>query len=131
MSEDTTFDVPVRPERRYPPSGGVEYEGDVVFLLTPEADSTTAELDEVLGEVLAGERYVRGDFFDLPAPAYLVRDEAVDTSFRVVVREGTVQLHVLPHTDVRALEALYDRLVAAADLSWTVETRVERPSGSG
>lgn len=130
MSEDTTFDVPVRPERRYPPSGGVEYEGEVVFLLTPEADRSTRELDAVLGEVLAGERYVRGDFFELPAPAYLVRDEAVDTSFRVVVREGSIQLHVLPHTDVRALEALYDRLVAAGGPNWTVETRVEPPPGS-
>lgn len=130
MSEDVSFDVPVRPERRYPPSGGVEYEGEVVFHLTPGEECTTADLDDVLADVLGGDRYVRGDFFDLPAPAYLVRDEAVGTSFRVVVRDGAVRLHVLPHTDVRALEALYDRLVSAAGFSWSVDCRVEHPPGA-
>jgi hypothetical protein len=129
MSEDVSFDVPVRPERRYPPSGGVEYEGEVVFHLTPAADHTTADLDDVLADVLDAERYVRGDFFDLPAPVYLVRDEAAGTSFRAVVRDGAVRLHVLPHTDVGALEELYDRIASAADVSWSVDCRVDQPPG--
>ena len=130
MPDEPSFDVPDRPARHYPPSGGVEYEGQAVFHLTPEAGRTTAELDEVLGTVLADERYVRGDFFDLPAPAYLVRDATVGTSFRVVVRDGHVELHVLPHTESVALEDLYERLAEESGVDWTVECRTEPAPGS-
>jgi hypothetical protein len=127
MASDPSFEVPVRPERRFPPSGGVEYRGEVAFHVTPRADRSVEQLDGLLVDVLADERYVRGDFFDLPAPAYLVRDREVDTSFRVVVREGRVELHVLPHTDAAALEALYGRLAAAGEVAWSVERR-ENPA---
>lgn len=129
MSEDPAFEVPTRPERRYPAGGGVEYNGNVAFHLWPAEQRSTATLDDVLAEVLAADRYVRGDFFDLPAPAYLVRDAAVGTSFRVVVRDGGVRLHVLPHTDTTALSALYDALQGATDVEWSVERRCDGADG--
>lgn len=123
MAGDPSFEVPVRPERRYPPSGGVEYRGEVAFHLTPRADWGAGRLDERLVAALDDQRYVRGDFFDLPAPAYLVRDREVDTSFRVVIRDDRVELHVLPHTDAAALEAIYERLAGAGEVAWSVERR--------
>jgi hypothetical protein len=125
MTDEPSFEVPARPERRFPASGGVEYDGEVVFSLAPGEDRSTEVLDAVLADILDDDRYVRGDFFDLPAPVYLVRDETVGTSFRVVVRGGTVRLHVLPHTDPSALAALYDALEAATDVDWSVECRAD------
>lgn len=121
MSDDPSFDVPERPERHYPASGGVEYESGVVFSLSPTSDPEGASLVDLLADVLDDDRYVRGDFFDLPAPAYLVRDTALGTSFRTVVRKGGIQLHVLPHTDTTALENLYRALDDATDVEWSVE----------
>lgn len=122
---DPTFDIPSRPERHYPATGGVEYEGATVFSVEPASDPTPGDLEELLLSILDGERYVTGDFFDLPAPAYLVRDEAVGTSFRAVVRDGHVELHVLPHTDACALEALYERIVVETTVDWRVECHAE------
>jgi hypothetical protein len=124
-AEDTTFDIPSRPERRYPATGGVEYEGTTVFSVEPETTRTDDDVEDTLLSVLDGERYVTGDFFDLPAPAYLVRDEFVGTSFRAVVRDGHVELHVLPHTDANALERLYERIVAETGVDWRVECHSE------
>lgn len=125
MAEHPSFEVSTRPERRYPASGGVEYEGDVVFVLRPSPERSTDALDALLAAVLAEDRYVRGDFFDLPAPVYLVRDRELGTSFRAVVRDGELRLHVLPHTDTEALAALYDAVVATSDADWAVERRGE------
>jgi len=130
MAERPSFEVSTRPERRYPASGGVEYEGEVVFVLRPSPERSTDDLDALLSEVLADDRYVRGDFFDLPAPVYLVRDEALGTSFRAVVRGGELRLHVLPHTETDALAALYDAVVAAGEADWTVERRPQADGGS-
>lgn len=129
MTEEPSFDIPSRPERHFPPSGGVEYEGATVFSVAPEPDGAIGDLEDVLLSILAEERYVMGDFFDLPAPAYLVRDEVVGTSFRAVVRDGIVEFHVLPHTDASALEALYERIVAETEVDWRVECRTEPTSG--
>ena len=123
MADEPPFQIRDRPERRYPPSGGVEYEGETVFVLTPDDDRSTDDLDALLQSILDDDRYVRGDFFDLPAPAYLVRDADVGTSFRTVVRDGRVELHVLPHTDAVALEALFDALQSVSDGEWVVERR--------
>lgn len=125
MTEDQPFDIPSRPERHYPASGGVEYEGATVFSVEPDSGESIGNIEALLVSVLDEERYVTGDFFDLPAPAYLVRDEVVGTSFRAVARNGHVEFHVLPHTDSRALAALYDRIVAGTDVDWSVECHAE------
>ena len=127
MADEHPFQIRDRPERRYPPSGGVEYEGETVFVLTPDGDRSTGDLDALVQSVLDADRYVRGDFFDLPAPAYLVRDAEVGTSFRAVVRDGRVELHVLPHTEAVALAALFDELRSVGDGGWEVERR-SRPA---
>lgn len=127
MTEDPTFDIPSRPERRYPAAGGVEYEGATVFSIEPETDRSAADLEDLLLSVLDREGYVTGDFFDLPAPAYLVRDKNVGTSFRAVVRDGRVELHVLPHTESAGLQELYDALTDADGGAWRVECRT-RPA---
>lgn len=37
-ARDSTFAIPGRPERTFPRSGGVEYEGGTVFVLSPDGD---------------------------------------------------------------------------------------------
>ncbi|MFB9807935.1 hypothetical protein ACFFQF_26305 [Haladaptatus pallidirubidus] len=51
---------------------------------------------------------------------YLVRDHDRDTTFRVVVRYQSVELHVLPDTRSAGLLAMYRRLTDCSDLTWTV-----------
>lgn len=114
---DPTFDIPRRPERTFA-RGGVEYDGTTVFRLTPARERSTGALALLVEDVLDGDRYTYGDWFDFPAPVYLVRDREVSTAFRVVVRSGWVEFHVLPDTAAAGLRALYDRL---ADDDWTVE----------
>ncbi len=123
--ESPTFEIPARPERNYTPTGGVEYVGETAFHLEPDLEPSAEELEDVLTDLLDADRYVRGDWFDLPRPVYLVHDRRVSTSFRVVVRSGRLELHVLPSTESEGLRALYDRLRAATDLDWTVRCRVE------
>lgn len=128
MSDATSrFDIPARPERRYPPAGGVEHAGGTTFYLTPEPSPSVDVLDGHLGAVLDDERYVKGDWFDLPMPVYLVHDREVSTVFRVVVRDGRVELHVLPATDPEGLEALFERLRERTALAWDVECHAEEP----
>lgn len=124
--DGTIFEIPTRPERRYPPSGGVEHEGGTAFHLLPDAELHTAALDEMLAAVLAPDRYVRGDFFDFPAPVYLVNDAELATTFRCVVRDGRLELHVLPNTDAAALAVLYERIEEASDVAWRVERHTHR-----
>ena len=122
MTDDApTFDIPHRPERVYPGNGGVEYEGGTVFRLSPDPEASNDELANVVEGVLADDRYTYGDWFELPAPVYLVHDERYSTAFRVVVRRGAVEFHVLPDTDREALRRLYERLREAADRTWRVE----------
>ena len=127
MSDSTSrFDIPARPERRYR-SGGVSHEGGTAFYLIPEPSLSVEELDEHLSGVLGGTRYVKGDWFDFPMPVYLVHDREVSTAFRTVVREGRIELHVLPKTDSTGLEALFRALCDRTAVEWTVECHTEKP----
>lgn len=131
MSEDApAFDVPDRPKRRFTATGSVEYEGETVFTLTPDEESNTPvdHLDQLVTAVLDEDRYVSGDWFDLPRPVYLVYDREESTAFRVVIRDGRVELHLLPDTAEAGLQGFYDQLVQASERgAWTVTCRVSAP----
>lgn len=126
MSEPS-FTIPVRPERTYPFSGGVTYEGETTFVLAPEADLTTDSLRRLVADVLADGPYRYGDFLNLPMPLYLVKDDQTSDVFRLSVRDGSVRLHVLPDTESAGLRAMYDRLVAESGTDWSVECRSTTP----
>ncbi len=123
MADDdpSTFAIPHSPTRRYPRRGGVEYEGGTVFILTPSTDFSDNTLGAVLKDVLSEDPYRYGDWFDLPMPLYLVHDDDTRDTFRVAIRDGHIEFHVLPNTGSPGLRALYDRLVAATETTWTVE----------
>jgi hypothetical protein len=123
------FAIPARPDRRYPRSGGVEYVGGTVFSLDPGVDRTDGDLADLVVSVLDSEVYRYGDWFDLPMPLYLVHDDSTHDTFRVAVRDGRVEVHVLPETGSEGVRALHDRLVEACEehFEWKVERRVEEP----
>jgi hypothetical protein len=122
MSGGPAFEIPVRPERTFPFQGGVEYVGSTTFVLCPAGTPAKRPADTV--ELLLEEGpYRYGDFLSLPMPLYLVKDTETGDVFRVGVRDGTVQLHVLPATDPPGLRAMYSRLVARTVTEWTVECR--------
>jgi len=118
-----TFDIPARPDRRYPSFSGLRYEGETVFTLVPEPSREDERLAALVERVLASDHYRYGDWFDLPMPLYLVHDDGTGDTFRVAVRDGTVELHVLSQTEPAGLRALYERLDRASDCAWTVERR--------
>jgi len=120
VTEEPSFDIPGRPERRYTHTT-VEYDGEVVFRLTPpDGCDPAAAVERVLDE----GPYRVGEFHDLPMRLVLVRDEALADTFRLVVRDDRVELRVLPATEGQGLRAIYDRLVAATGDGWSVERRV-------
>jgi len=123
------FAIPARPDRRYPHNGGVEYVGGTVFSFVPGDDRSDSDLAALVVSVLDSEPYRYGDWFDLPMPLYLVRDDSTHDTFRVAVRDGRVEVHVLPETDPEGVRALHDRLAGATDgrFEWAVERRVEEP----
>jgi hypothetical protein len=123
--EPPSFAIPTRPERRYRRRGGVEYEGGTVFSLRPDAALGEPSLGSLVESVLDRGPYRYGDWFDLPMPLYLVHDDGTADTFRVAVRDGAVELHVLPGTDSAGLRAFYDRLAAASETGWTVSRRTE------
>ena len=123
--DDPSFEIPRRPRRRYPRRGGVEHEGGTVFSLRPERPCEDPELASLVESVLDAEPYRYGDWFDLPMPLYLVHDADAGDTFRVAVRDGAVELHVLPDTGTAGLRALYDRLRSATDGEWRVERRTD------
>ncbi|MEF8808837.1 hypothetical protein [Natronomonas sp.] len=126
VDDDTpTFAISDRPVRRYPRRGGVEYEGETVFSVTPADDYEDPQLASLVESVLDEGPYRYGDWFDLPMPLYLVHDEETGDTFRVAVRDGSVEFHVLPNTDSAGLRALYERLVTKSDASWHVCRRAE------
>ncbi|MFC7078952.1 hypothetical protein [Halorussus caseinilyticus] len=128
MSDDApTFDIPRRPERVYPRDGGVEYEGGTVFRLSPDSEVPERELSALVERVLDGDRYTYGDWFELPAPVYLVHDECHSTAFRVVIRSGCVEFHVLPDTAEAALRGMYSRLCETGGCGWCVDCETTRP----
>jgi hypothetical protein len=127
--ETPSFAIRQRPTRRYPRRGGVEYEGETVFILEPDADVADAALSESLESVLEAGPYRYGDWFDLPMPLYLVHDDDTGDTFRVAVRDGRVEFHVLPATDPPGLRALYERILARSDHGWSVDSRTTPAEG--
>lgn len=125
MADDDTptFAIPKRPERRYPRRGGVEYDGETVFSLRPADARDDETLSRLVESVLEEHQYRYGDWFDLPMPLYVVHDETTGDTFRVAVRDGAVEFHVLPETEPAGLRALYERLITATDTEWSVRTR--------
>lgn len=127
MTSEPSFTIPVRPERRFPSRGGVEYDGDTTFSLTPEGERDGATLEELVERVLddGPYRYRSGGFHELPMALWLVRDDGTADVFRVSVRDGGVRLHVLPSTEPDGLRRFYDRLVDHADCEWRVDCRTD------
>jgi hypothetical protein len=117
------FAIPDPPSRRYPRRGGVEYEGQTVFVLDPDAEVPDERLVDLLESVFSTEAYRYGDWFDLPMPLYVVHDDGTCDTFRVAVRDGTVEFHVIPGTTASGLRRLFERLRAASGVAWTVERR--------
>ncbi|WP_336327089.1 hypothetical protein [Halovenus sp. HT40] len=120
MASEPSFTIPARPKRRYPYSGGVEYDGQTIFQLIPPEDCQNDELATELETLLAEGPYRYGDFYNLPMALYLVRDEETGDVFRASVRSGRIRLHVLPETDSAGLRRLYDRLVDRTGRSYRV-----------
>jgi hypothetical protein len=128
MTEEPSFAIPRRPERRYSRHAGLEYEGSTVFSLSPATDSRDHEneaLDELLRDVLDGDPYTYGDWFDLPMALYLVHDTETGDVFRVSIRDGRIDFHVLPETDPDGLRALYGRLAERSEREWIVEASTD------
>jgi len=121
MAGEPEFAIPVRPERTYPYSGSVEYEGETVFRLSPSAEYDTARVEEIAAAVLSAGPYRYGDFLNLPMALYLVRDDETGDVFRLAVRDGELRLHVMPATDPAGLRAFYDRVDDRTEADWTVE----------
>lgn len=128
MDGETSFEIPVRPERRYPRHGGVEYAGSTTFVLTPASDYTEPELEEIVQTVLADGPYRFGGFRSLPMPAFLVNDQQRSDVFRVSVRDDAIRLHVLPETEAETLAAVARRLEDTLDEVLTVDSRVASPA---
>ena len=120
-----TFAIPERPNRRYQRRGGLEYEGGTVFALRPAAALDEPALASLVESVLEDDPYRYGDWFDLPMQLYLVHDDQTGDTFRVAIRDGIVELHVLPETDREGLRAFHDRLVAVSSTTWSVTRRTE------
>jgi hypothetical protein len=119
-SSEERFAIPARPRRQYPRGGGLEYEGETIFRLSPAGDHTDASLQGLVEDVLEREPYTYGDWFDLPMPLYLVHDAETGDVFRVGIRNEAVEFHVLPDTESAGLRGLYDRLVDASTTDWSV-----------
>ena len=117
------FAIAERPRRRYPRRGGVEYEGETAFDLAPGTAVDDGDLVELVESVLSADGYTYGDWFDLPMPLYLVHDHRTGDTFRVVIRDGTVEFHALPGTDPPGLRRLFEGLRAASGWTWSVDRR--------
>ncbi|MXR52611.1 hypothetical protein GRX03_13475 [Halovenus sp. WSH3] len=121
MGTEPSFTIPSRPQRRYPYSGGVEYEGQTIFRLIPSRSRSNEQLSAALEQTLDAGPYRYGDFYNLPMALFLVRDEGTGDVFRASVRDGRIRLHVLPETGSAGLRRLYDRLVERSDCEYRVE----------
>ena len=136
---EPSFAIPRRPERRFSRGGGLSYEGTTVFALTPDSvpvartdehnadeGDPDARLCALVERVLGTDRYTYGDWFDLPMPVFLVHDRKTSDVFRVAIRGGTVEFHVLPETESDGLYALYERLCdATTEGTWHVTRRTD------
>jgi len=121
MAGDPSFAIPQHPERTYPYSGGVKYEGETVFRVIPKEDRSNEALDRLVVDVLEAGHYRYGDFLNLPMALYLVRDEETTDVFRLSIRNGEIRLHVLPDTGSAGLRAIYDRIDDRTDTCWRVD----------
>jgi hypothetical protein len=117
------FAIAEWPRRRYPRRGGVEYQGQTAFDLAPALAVDDDDLVELVESVLSADGYTYGDWFDLPMPLYVVHDAETGDTFRVAVRDGTVEFHALPGTDPPGLRRLFEGLRAASGWTWSVERR--------
>ena len=59
--QEPSFTIPHRPQRRYPRDGGVQYQGETIFRLSPDADREETALVDLVEGVLAGDAYTFGD----------------------------------------------------------------------
>ncbi|WP_332899814.1 hypothetical protein [Haladaptatus sp. CMSO5] len=123
-TELPTFEIPQRPRREYSRDGGVTFAGQTIFTLTPDPEQEDSDLKTLLVSILDDDPYTYGDWFDLPMPLFLVYDRETGDVFRVAIRAGAVEFHVLPATEPPGLQALYQRLLAGAACSWSVECRL-------
>jgi hypothetical protein len=125
MPDSPDFAIPRHPERRYSRHAGLEYEGTTVFSLSPTTDRVDGALDDLLKNVLDSESYTYGDWFDLPMALYLVHDTETGDVFRVSVRDGRIEFHVLPETSSGGLRALYRRLAERSGHGWNVDCHTD------
>lgn len=125
--DEPAFDVD-HPNRKHSRAGGMRYEGGTVFELTPEEADDTAT---AVADVLAAGPYRYGDWFDLPMPLFLVNDDEAGDTFRVAVRDGTVELHVRSATSPAGLRAFYDRLVDRVGAPVAVARKADGDGGNG
>ena len=123
MSDEPSFEIPVHPERHYPAGGGIKYEGQTVFSLHADPPLSQTTLQAHLHATLDDDVYTYGERDGLPAPVYLVHDRERRTVFRVVIRDGRLELHVLPNTDEKTLRGVFERFCERDGVSWTVECR--------
>lgn len=121
--DEPTFRIPQHPSRRYRRRGGVEYDGGTVFSVRPVRSLDEGPLVDLVRSILDRPPYRYGDWFDLPMPLYLVHDDRTGDTFRVAIRDGAVELHVLPETESDGLRAFYDRLTSNSEGDWTVTRR--------
>jgi hypothetical protein len=126
MATEPSFQIPVRPERRYPRAGGVEYEGETTFELRPQSARSEAELRSLVTDVFEAGPYRYGDFLELPMAVWLVRDDDTRDVFRLSIRDGAVRLHVLPATKSPGLKRFYERLRDTTDCAWRVRCESQR-----
>jgi hypothetical protein len=99
--------------------GSVAFDRPVLGIVP---DGPPAEgLAGVVDAALRADDYAVCDWFDLPAPAYLVRDAGRDAAFRIVVRDGRIEVHGLPSTDAATIGALRQRIEGVTEVDWTVE----------
>lgn len=122
MATEPAFEIPSRPDRRFPAGGGVEFHGGTRFDLRPSETPDDLSLPALVAAVLERGPYRFGEFVELPMPLYLVRDDETGDVFRVSIRDGAVRLHVLPETESAGLRAFYQRLAGQAAAEWSVET---------
>lgn len=120
-----TFTIPKHPTRRYQRRDGVEYDGETVFSLIPETGRDDESITRLVERVLDGDPYRYGDWFDLPMPLYSVHDDRTGDTFRAAVRDGVIELHVLPDTKAGGLREFYQRIESLSETDWEVTCRTD------
>lgn len=120
MTDEDPFGEITSPDRTFDSGGHLSYEGGTVLVLRPNSTRSDSELRSLVRAVLESGPYRHGDFLDLPMPVWLVRDEQTGDVFRVTVRDGSIELHVLPQTKPVGLRAWANRIADRTETGWTV-----------